>query len=370
LASRERLAAQGELSPQDDPSVRLRSLIDEHGTLQAHAEAMGLSRSNERTGMCTTAWVVQVGERTICLSYSGRSHAGENLKALLEQRQAGLDKPLVLSDALARPEVEEDARSRCHGLAHGRRQCSDLADVFPVECPVVIAALHQVFDHDDEAREPQRTPAERVADHQAESRPILDELQRWLDQQGEHRLGEPTSALGKAMASRQGHGETLRRVVSVGGAPLDHTLVERAVTRCLRQRNTALCDTTESSASLARVLTSLIATCLYASVHGLASLVALPEHRAAVCADPSAWWPWTSQARLAPPEAPRRPSRAIWARSGSPCHSSMRHSRADKGTRASAVLGHQLKRPCERLFMQSQEPWPSDSKRVRAGPAR
>jgi hypothetical protein len=89
----ERLAAQGELLHQDDTSVRILSLMDENLKIRAQAEARGVSRPTERTGMLTTALVVQVGERTICLYDSGRSHAGENLKALLEQRQAGLDKP-------------------------------------------------------------------------------------------------------------------------------------------------------------------------------------------------------------------------------------------------------------------------------------
>jgi hypothetical protein len=43
---------------------------------------MGFSRSQERTGMCTTALVVKVGERTRCLYDGGRAHAGENLAAL------------------------------------------------------------------------------------------------------------------------------------------------------------------------------------------------------------------------------------------------------------------------------------------------
>ena len=99
FAHLERLAAQGELIYQDDTSVRILSLIKENQQLQAQAEAQGLSRSKERTGMFTTALVVQVGERMICLYYAGRSHAGENLAALLEQRQAAQGKPLVMSDA-------------------------------------------------------------------------------------------------------------------------------------------------------------------------------------------------------------------------------------------------------------------------------
>jgi len=162
----ERLAAQGELIHQDDTSVRILSLMDANLKMRAQAEARGLSRPTERTGMFTTALVVQVGERTICLYYSGRSHAGENLKALLEQRQAGLDKPLVMSDALSRNEADEDGLIRCHCLAHGRRQFSDLEDVFPKECQVVIQALKQVFDHDEQARDEQMSPEARLAYHQ------------------------------------------------------------------------------------------------------------------------------------------------------------------------------------------------------------
>jgi hypothetical protein len=297
----ERLAAQGELIHQDDTSVRILSLIDENCKLQAQAEAMGLSRSNERTGMFTTALVVQVGERTICLYYSGRSHAGENLKALLEQRQAHLGKPLVMSDALKRNEAEEHMLIRCHCLAHGRRQFSDLEDVFPQECRVVIEALKQVFDHDEEARDQQMSPEARFAYHQASSRPIMDELKRWLDQQVEDRLVEPNSSLGKAITYMQGHWETLTRFLSVVGAPLDNNLVERALKLFIRQRNNSLFYKTEYSAYIASVLTSLIATCIHAGVNALDYLVALQEHRAEVFADPAAWLPWTYQARLVPP---------------------------------------------------------------------
>ena len=297
----EYLAAQGELIHQDDTSVRILALMDENRTIHAQAAARGLSRPTERTGMFTTALVVRVGERTICLYYSGRAHAGENLKALLEQRQAGLDKPLVMSDALSRNEADEDGLIRCHCLAHGRRQFSDLEDVFPQECRVVIEALKQVFDHEAEARDRQMSPAARFAYHQAYSRPIMDELHRWLDQQVEECLVEPNSALGKAIAYMQGHWETLTRFLSVVGAPLDNNLVERALKLFIRQRKNSLFYKTEHSAYIASVLTSLIATCLSAGVNVLDYLVALQEHRAEVFADVSAWLPWTYQAHLAPP---------------------------------------------------------------------
>src|SRR5215831_13641859 len=297
----EYLAAQGELIYQDDTTVRILALMAENHYAQAHAETQGVARSKDRTGMYTTALVVRVGERTICLYYSGRSHAGENLKALLEQRQAHLDKPLVMSDALSRNAADEDQLIRCHCLAHGRRQFSDLEDVFPQECQVVIEALKQVFDHDEHARHEQLSPQARLVYHQAYSRPIMDALKQWLDTQMAERLVEPNSALGKAMAYMQDHWETLTRFLSVVGAPLDNNLVERALKLFIRQRKNSLFYKTEHSAYIASVLTSLIATCLQAGVNALEYLVALQEHRTEVFADPAAWLPWTYQGSLAPP---------------------------------------------------------------------
>ena len=355
----ERFAAQGERISQDDTAVRIVSLMEENRQRRAAAEALGRSRSTERPGMFPTALVVQVGERTICLYSSGRSHAGENLKALLEQRQASLDKPLVMSDALSRHEANADGLMRCHCLAHGRRQCSDLEDVFPTECQVVIEALTQVFDHEDEARDQQMSPTDRLTYPQASRQPIMDELKHWLQQRFDDRLVEPKSTGGKAIASMQAHWETLTRFVSIPGAPLENHVVERALKRFIRQRKHSLLYRTEPSASIASVLTRVIATCLYAGVNALESLVALQEHRAEVCADPSAWLPWTSATSRASPEDTRRQSCAIWAPSGLPFHRTMRSSRADRGTRASGVCGHQVKRPCDNRFMSSQKPWPS-----------
>src|SRR6266851_295670 len=99
----------------------------------------------------------------------------------------------------------------------------------------------------------------------------------------------------------QTHWETLTRFLSVPGAPLDNNVVERALKLLIRQRKNSLFYKTDYSAYIASVLTSLIATCLYAGVNVLDYLVALQEHRAEVFADPSAWLPWTYQAHLAPP---------------------------------------------------------------------
>lgn len=288
----ESLAAQGEVIYQDDTPVRVLSLIAENRDTEAQASA--------RTGMYTTGLMVQAGERRICLYYAGRQHAGENLAALLRQRETQRDQPLVMSDALASNNAEESTLIRCHCLAHGRRKFSELEEVFPVESAVVTEALKQVFEHDEEARVQQLSAADRLAYHHTYSAPIMDALKAWLEQQGAERLVEPNSSLGKAIAYLLGHWATLTRFLTVPGAPLDNNVAERALKLCIRQRKNSLFYATEHSAYVASLLSSVIATCLQAGVNALEYLVAVQNNRQAVFATPAAWLPWTYPAARVP----------------------------------------------------------------------
>ena len=176
FAQMEREAAQSEGIFQDDTAVRLVSLLKEHRDRIATAQAQGLSAPKARTGMHTTALAVTVGEHTAMLYSASRRHAGENLPGLLDKREAGLQKPLAMSDALLSNEVADAARRmRWHCLAHGRRTCSDLADVFPHACQGVLDVLRQGFDHDEQARQDQLSPEARLASHQGQSQPLMEE---------------------------------------------------------------------------------------------------------------------------------------------------------------------------------------------------
>ena len=252
--------------------------------------------------MHTTALAVKVGEHLAILYYSSRRHAGENLQGLLDKREVGLEKPLAMSDALSSNEVTNEATViRCHCLAHGRRKFSDLAEVFPHECQVVLEVISQVFDHDEQARKTQLSPEARLAYHQAQSQPLMDGLKCWLAKQMDDHLVEPNSALGKAMVYMQSHWETLTRFLSVPGAPLDNNLAERVLKLFIRQRKNSLFYKSTHSAYIASVLTSLIATCLYAGVNAVEYLVALQEYRSEVFADPTAWLPWVyARSRASP----------------------------------------------------------------------
>jgi hypothetical protein len=288
----EKLAAQGEVIFQDDTPGRVLALIEENQKAAVQARAQGKAKADERTGVQTTALIVQVGERRICLYYTGRRHAGENLEALLTQREPGRGKPLVMSDALTSNNAEEKGLIRCHCLAHGRRKFSELAEDFPAESAVVVDALKLVYAHDEQAREKQLSAQERLVYHQTYSEPILTTLKTWLEQQTEERLVEPNSSLGKAISYLVDHWPTLTRFLQEPGAPLDNNTAERALKLAIRQRKNSLFYATEHSAYIASVLTSVIATCVQAGVNALEYLVAVQEHRQEVFANPGAWLPW------------------------------------------------------------------------------
>jgi transposase len=298
FAALQRLAAQGDVIYQDDTHVRILSLIADNRRAIADGEA-----APERPGMHTTTLVATQGRQTIVLYFSGRAHAGENLAALLPQRQAAREPLIVMSDALAANATAGEAVTliRCHCLAHGHRKFRELADVFPAESAVVIAALQQVFDHEEAAQTRQLAPLERLAYHQQYSGPLMATLKDWLDAQCAAQAVEPNSSLGKAIRYLQTRWQSLTQFLRVPNAPLDNNTAERALKLAIRQRKNSLFYATEHGAYVGSLLMSLIATCLHAGSNALAYLVALQEHRSAVFREPAAWLPWNYHVNLAPP---------------------------------------------------------------------
>ena len=349
----EREAAQGARIFQDATAVRLGSVSKEHRKLFAQAHAQGLSTPKARPGMHTTALAVQVGEHPAMLSDSSRRQAGDNLQGRLDQREAGLEKPLAMAAALSSTEVAAASRRiRCPCLAHRRRKVSAVEAVFPPDCQGGREVIRQVFDHDEPARADALRPEARLAYPQAQSQPLRDERKQWRATQIDARLVEPNRSLGNAIGDRRTPWQTRTRFLAVKGAPIDTNLAARVLQRGLRPRTNSRCYKSPHSASIASGLTSLMATGLYAGVNAVESLVALQEHRPEVFVNPAAWLPWASAASRAAPEATRRQSWALWARSGWPFQSNISSSRANRGTRASARWGHHAKRPWERRVRQ------------------
>ena len=113
-----RQAAQGEVLHNDDTSMRVLRLAREP--------------SDERTGVFTSGIVSTKQGQKIALYFTGRQHAGENLRDVLQHRVAELGAPIQMCDALSRntPKLSDGAEillANC--LAHYLE-----SDVIQSEC--------------------------------------------------------------------------------------------------------------------------------------------------------------------------------------------------------------------------------------------
>ena len=277
------LGANQPLVYQDDTGARILSLIREN-----QAEP-----SPKRKGMYTTVLQFE-GEYSICLYFTGRQHAGENLDDVLAYREPDLPPIQWMSDGLAAntPKQHQDQTIDINCIAHGRRKLVELEDYFPKESTQVIDAIAKIYEHEAECKKQRLTPAQRLAYHQQHSRTVMDDLKAWMEKQFEDRGVEPNSRLGGAFDYLLNRWKSLTRFLEIPGAPLDNNTAERALKMILRLRKNSLFYANPHGAYVGDVLTSLIETCRLAGTNPLDYLTALMENRPAVFRDPGAWLPW------------------------------------------------------------------------------
>jgi hypothetical protein len=94
-------AAQCELIHQDDTVMKILDRPE-----------LRMRGKKERKGVYTTGLIAKLGEHRVALFITGMQHAGENLADLLNQRLAGLPKPIQMCDACVprrrRKEISDD----------------------------------------------------------------------------------------------------------------------------------------------------------------------------------------------------------------------------------------------------------------------
>jgi len=289
-----RQAAQGHVLHNDDTTVKILELMGE----RAKAAPVDASDQPDRTGLFTTGVVATSEGRRIALFFSGRKHAGENLRDVLLRRATDLPPPIQMCDALSRNRPPELETILANCLAHARRQFVDVNEHFPTECRHVLESLQVVYHNDQLAREQQMTAEERLQFHQQVSGPTMADLREWLKRQSEQRLVEPNSGLGTAINYLRKHWEKLTLFLRVAGAPLDNNICERALKKVILHRKNALFFKTKHGAAVGDLYLSLIHTCELNGGNPFEYLTALQRHAAAVAAAPGEWMPWNYRERL------------------------------------------------------------------------
>lgn len=297
-----RQAADGEVVYNDDTTVKILEMMGQRAKAAAFAEDSP-ERKSERRGLFTSGIVSTRDGRKIALFFSGRQHAGENLKDVLLRRAETLAAPIQMCDALSRNLPADLETIVAHCLAHGRRQFVDVAEQFPEECRYVLESLSVIYRNDAIARERNLSPSARRHFHQSESGPTMEKLHIWLGRQLEDRLVEPNSSLGGAISYLLKHWEQLTLFLRVAGAPLDNNICERALKRAILHRKNALFYKTGHGAHVGDVFMSLIHTCELCGACAFDYLTELERHADELSSAPQNWMPWTYRKTLAAPAA-------------------------------------------------------------------
>jgi transposase len=281
-----RQAAQGEVAYLDDTGMTI----------------LKQTRINpERTGTFTTGIISTREAIQIALYFTGENHSGENMKRVLEHRSPDLPALIQMSDALSRnfSELEADEVIECSCLTHGRRNFVDIVKAFPEDCRHVLEAIGKVYAVDKQARDGGLDPPQRLALHQEQSKPVMDNLKIWMDEQFKQKKVEPNSPLGSAIKYMNNHWDKLTVFLRVAGAPLDNNTVERALKKVVLHRKNSLFYRTAKGAAVGDLYMSIIQTCQLNKVDPFDYLTKVQRNAPAVAANPSQWLPWTYKETLA-----------------------------------------------------------------------
>lgn len=118
-------------------------------------------------------------------------------------------------------------------MVHGRRYFVKIFDAFPQHCRYVLESFGLVYAHEAQAKADVLSPAERLAFHQVQSQPVLEQLHQKMQADLDERRVEENSPLGKAYlyVLKRWHGLTV--FPRVPGAPLDNNKLERQLKKAV-----------------------------------------------------------------------------------------------------------------------------------------
>jgi hypothetical protein len=203
-----------------------------------------------------------------------------------------------MCDALSRNVPKEFDALLANCIAHGRRHFVEVAPNFPNECRHVLERLREIYRHDAHCKEQDLSPQARLAFHQANSGPVMDQLHNWMSQQLDQKQVEPNSGLGKAISYMLNHWEALSLFLRQPSAPLDNNLCERALKMAILHRKNSLFFKTEHGAQVGDLFMSLIHTCRLNGADPFDYLTSLQRNSRRVKHHPQDWQPWTYQKTL------------------------------------------------------------------------
>ena len=252
-----------------------------------------LRRENaERQGIFTTVILAEIGEHRITLFYTGNRHAGENLDALLAERES-LKEVVLMGDALRHNEPKNAPvniiRAKC--MMHARREFWDLKDDYP-SAAYPLSQIGLFYKNEKFCKQNGLGPGDRLAYHQESSHGPFKDIIAWGKEQFEQKKVEPNEELGKAIRYFDKHQEGLGMFLKRPGVPLDNGASERALKVPILNRKNAYFYKSAHGAHVGDTCTGLADTCHHEGVNVYKYFLALHENPRSVKSAPENWLPW------------------------------------------------------------------------------
>jgi transposase len=282
-------AAQASVLFSDDTGMRVGSLRKE---IQSQEKP-------KRTGIFTSGIVGEVENHSVTLFFTGRDHAGENLAAVLDHREAQRSPPVHMCDGLAQNVPKGHVTVDCQCNVHARRGFVELEGYYPEECRKVVESFSAIYRVEAQIKRAGLSAAERLGVHQTQSQPVMEELRAWFTELIDGKKVEPNSDLGGAIAYMQVRWTELTQFLRVPGAPIDNNSAERILKMAILHRKNSLFYRTQRGADVGDLFMTVVQTCRSNGVNPFDYMMAVIRHATLAKADPGRWMPWNYQAALA-----------------------------------------------------------------------
>jgi len=279
-------AAQGELLHNDDTTNKILELMK---------ASKDPNKKPKKTVYTSGILSVLKGGIKIILFFTGEDHAGKNLENLLTEREASLTKPIHMSDASSMNDVKIDTnKGSC--LTHIRRYFVECYSKYKADATHFITAVGKVYAIDAETKN--LSKEDRLLVHQEKSRPIMDELHKWMTERLTQNLVEPNSALGEAMAHALKHWVKATLFLRVAGVPLSNDELEQKFKMVKLSVKNAMFYRTLWGALVGDVFMSIIHTTVLANENPYEYLVTILDNKTEVLKNPDCWMPWNFRMQI------------------------------------------------------------------------
>lgn len=284
-------------------------IIEVMRQIKAEIEALkqlGQRAGDVRTGINATGAYLETPAGTVILFFTGLHHAGEILDSLLKHRSPDGPKLVKATDGASKnfDHLHKDRLIESVCNAHAFLKFHDIKKNFPEEYAFAGAIYKQVFDNDDIAKARDMTPTERLAFHQKNSLPLMEELKAMCEAKITNRLVEPNSKLWEPIIFIINQWPRLKKFCEEPGVPLDTNLVEQCLIIPVRYLGVSFNYQTSVGAGVGDRHMSLIATARANNVEPVAYIEDCLRNHEDLKKRPDYYLPWVYRERMKSREGP------------------------------------------------------------------